>query len=152
MEILSISVAKRNDIFNLKQEFFFLYRNTYYMRGYEEVLRVADCIFCKIAAGELGTEFLYEDEQVVAFRDINPVSPVHILVIPKMHFASVNDLTDKDNLLVGHIFQVIKKLAQAENLDKGYRIVNNCGREGGQIVDHLHFHLLGGRNLQWPPG
>ncbi len=113
---------------------------------------MADCIFCKIAAGELGTEFLYEDERVVAFRDINPVAPVHILIIPKKHIISSNDLTEEDNLLIGHIFQVIKNLAQAENLDKGYRIVNNCGSEGGQTVPHLHFHLLGGRNLQWPPG
>ncbi|AZR73168.1 histidine triad nucleotide-binding protein [Anoxybacter fermentans] len=113
---------------------------------------MSDCIFCKIAAGEMGTEFIYEDDQVVAFRDINPVAPVHILVIPKKHIPSANELTEADNQLIGHIFQVIKKLAQKENLNQGYRIVNNCGREGGQTVHHLHFHLLGGRNLQWPPG
>lgn len=113
---------------------------------------MTDCIFCKIAAGEMGTQFLYEDEKVVAFRDISPVAPVHILVIPKQHIASANELIEEDNLLIGHIFQVIRKLAQQENLDKGYRIVNNCGEEGGQTVHHLHFHLLGGRNLQWPPG
>lgn len=113
---------------------------------------MADCIFCKIAAGEMGTEFLYEDDQVVAFRDINPAAPVHILVIPKRHVPSANDLTDEDNLLIGHMFNVIRNLTQKENLDQGYRIVNNCGREGGQTVNHLHFHLLGGRQLQWPPG
>lgn len=113
---------------------------------------MGDCIFCKIAAGELGTPFLYEDDQVVAFRDINPVAPVHILVIPKRHIPSVDDVTEADNLLIGHIFQVIRQLAENENLKNGYRIVNNCGEEGGQTVHHLHFHLLGGRNLQWPPG
>lgn len=113
---------------------------------------MTDCIFCKIAAGEMGTQFLYEDEKVVAFRDISPVAPVHILVIPKRHIVSANELTEEDNHLIGHIFQVIRNLAQQENLDKGYRIVNNCGEEGGQTVHHLHFHLLGGRNLQWPPG
>lgn len=111
-----------------------------------------DCIFCKIAAGEMGTEFLYEDDQVVAFRDINPVAPVHILIIPRRHIPSANELTEEDNLMIGHIFQVIQKLAQHENLNQGYRIVNNCGKEGGQTVGHLHFHLLGGRCLQWPPG
>ncbi len=113
---------------------------------------MSECIFCKIAAGEMGTEFLYEDDQVVAFRDLNPVAPVHILVIPKRHIPSANDLTEDDNDLIGHIFGVIRNLAQKENLDQGFRIVNNSGREGGQTVQHLHFHLLGGRQLHWPPG
>lgn len=113
---------------------------------------MGDCIFCKIAAGEFGTPFLYEDDQVVAFRDINPVAPVHILVIPKRHIPSADELAEADYALIGHIFQVIQQLAQKENLKNGYRIVNNCGEEGGQTVHHLHFHLLGGRNLQWPPG
>lgn len=113
---------------------------------------MTDCLFCKIVAGELGTEFVYEDEQIVAFHDIHPVAPVHILVIPKRHISAVNELTEEDNLLIGHIFFVLKKLAHKENLKRGYRIVNNCGSDGGQTVDHLHFHLLGGRELQWPPG
>lgn len=111
-----------------------------------------DCLFCKIAAGDMNTDFLYEDDQVVAFRDINPVAPVHILVIPKKHVASADELEKEDNRLIGHIFQIIKKIAAEEELNNGYRIVNNCGEEGGQTVNHLHFHLLGGRNLQWPPG
>lgn len=113
---------------------------------------MANCIFCKIAAEEMETEFLYEDDQVVAFHDINPVAPVHILVIPKQHIRSVDELTEKENHLVAHIFQVIRKLANKENLNNGYRIINNCGKEGGQLVPHLHFHLIGGRNMQWPPG
>lgn len=113
---------------------------------------MTDCLFCKIVAGEMGTEFVYEDEQIVAFHDINPVAPVHLLVIPKRHISAVSELTEEDNLLIGHMVFVLKKLAHQENLNRGYRIVNNCGREGGQTVDHLHFHLLGGRELQWPPG
>lgn len=113
---------------------------------------MADCIFCKIAAGEFGTEFLHEDDQVVAFRDINPVAPVHILIVPKQHIPSANELTDADSQLIGHIFQVAKRIAAQENLKNGYRVVNNCGSDGGQTVGHIHFHLLGGRTLQWPPG
>lgn len=113
---------------------------------------MADCIFCKIAAREFGTEFVYEDDQVVAFRDINPVAPVHILIVPKQHIPSANELTEADNQLVGHIFQVAKLIAAQENLKNGYRIINNCGSDGGQTVGHIHFHLLGGRTLQWPPG
>ena len=113
---------------------------------------MTNCIFCKIVAGEMETELLYEDDQVVAFRDINPVAPVHIMVIPKRHIRSVDELTEKENHLVAHIFHVIRKLANKENLNNGYRIINNCGEEGGQVVHHLHFHLIGGRNMQWPPG
>ena len=113
---------------------------------------MTECLFCKIVAGEMGTEFVYEDEQIVAFDDINPVAPVHLLVIPKRHISAVSELTEEDSPLIGHMVFVLKKLAHQENLKRGYRIVNNCGREGGQTVEHLHFHLLGGRELQWPPG
>lgn len=113
---------------------------------------MGECIFCKIATGEFGTQFLYEDDQVVAFRDINPVAPVHILVVPKEHIPSADGLTEAHNHLIGHIFQVIRLLAKQENLKNGYRVVNNCGKDAGQTVGHIHFHLLGGRSLHWPPG
>lgn len=111
-----------------------------------------DCIFCKIANKELDTELIYEDENIVAFNDLNPEAPTHILVIPKKHIESNDDLTMEDSHLIGEIFQVIKKLAKDLNLNDGYRIVNNCKEDGGQTVNHLHFHVLGGRKLQWPPG
>ena len=107
-----------------------------------------ECIFCKIIKGEIPSNKVYEDDEILAFKDINPMAPVHILVIPKKHIESANEISQEDELLIGKMFTVIKKLAKENNLDNGYRIVNNCGEEGGQAVKHLHFHLLGGRKLK----
>jgi histidine triad (HIT) family protein len=112
-----------------------------------------NCIFCKIAAGLIPSNKVYEDESIFAFRDINPEAPVHILIIPKKHISSVNDLELGDEELIGKIFITAKKIAKDEGIsESGFRIVTNCGRDGGQTVPHLHFHILGGRNLKWPPG
>ena len=112
-----------------------------------------DCLFCKIIAGDIPSAKVYEDDKVYAFRDIEPQAPVHILIIPKEHIASANELTEENASIVGHIFAVAAKIAKEEGIaDGGYRIVNNCGQDGGQTVGHLHFHMLGGRSLQWPPG
>ncbi len=111
-----------------------------------------DCLFCKIAAGEIPSKKAYEDEKVYAFYDIDSQAPVHILVIPKEHIQSVNQITPENQEIVGHIFTVIAKLAKELDLKDGYRVVSNVGEQGGQSVPHLHFHLLGGRNLGWPPG
>ena len=112
-----------------------------------------DCLFCKIINGEIPSAKVYEDDKVYAFRDIEPQAPVHILIIPKEHIASANELTEENASIVGHIFAVAAKIAKEEGIaDGGYRIVNNCGEHGGQTVGHLHFHMLGGRSLQWPPG
>ena len=109
-------------------------------------------IFQKIIDKEIPADIVYEDEQALAFRDIQPQAPTHILVIPKKEIVSVDALDDEDSPLVGHLWQVIRRLAQKEGLVDGYRVVTNCGPDGGQTVDHLHFHLLGGRSLAWPPG
>ena len=106
-----------------------------------------DCIFCKIIAGDIPSTKVYEDETVYAFRDINPQAPTHILVIPKAHIASVNELTGDNSAVVAHIFEVIPKIAAAEGLKNGYRVVSNCGPDAGQTVFHLHFHILGGQEL-----
>lgn len=106
-----------------------------------------NCIFCKIIKGEIPSQKVYEDDEILAFKDINPLAPVHILVIPKKHIETTNDLEEIDEPVIGKIFTVIKKLAKENNLENGYRIVNNCGEDGGQEVKHLHFHLLGGRKL-----
>ena len=107
-----------------------------------------DCIFCKIIKGEIPSDKVYEDDEILAFKDINPIAPIHVLIIPKKHIDSINEINNEDELLIGKIFIVIKKLAKEFNLDNGYRIVNNCGEDGGQAVKHLHFHLLGGRKLK----
>ena len=109
-------------------------------------------IFKRIIDKEIPADILYEDEQCLAFRDVAPQAPTHILVIPKKEIVSVDALDDEDSPLVGHLWQVIRRLAQKEGLVDGYRVVTNCGPDGGQTVDHLHFHLLGGRSLAWPPG
>ena len=106
-----------------------------------------DCIFCKISKGEIPCDKVYEDEEILAFRDINPIAPVHILVIPKKHIKSAAELTEDDEALIGKMFTVIKNIAKENHLESGYRIVNNCGEDGGQEVPHLHFHLLGGTKL-----
>lgn len=115
---------------------------------------MADCVFCKIAAKEIPSNLVYEDEQVTAFKDLEPQAPVHVLVIPKKHIESVLALSDEDRALIAHIFvDVIPQLAKTLGVDaKGFRVVANTGEEGGQTVKHLHFHLLGGRSMQWPPG
>ena len=111
-----------------------------------------DCIFCKIANGQIPSEIIYEDEKVIAFKDLEPQAPVHFLVIPKEHICSADELNRENSQIVGHIFSVIPKIAKDLALENGYRIVNNCGSDGGQTVMHLHFHVLGGRLLAWPPG
>lgn len=114
---------------------------------------MGDCIFCKIIKGEIPCNKLYEDDKVLAFNDINPEAPVHFLVIPKKHVKSVSDLSTEEIDIVGHIMKVITNIAEDTGItEKGFRIVNNIGINGGQTVDHMHFHVLGGRMLQWPPG
>ena len=106
------------------------------------------CIFCQIAAGKIPSDKLYDDDDVMAFRDINPQAPVHILIIPKKHIASIADITPGDEAFMGKIVRVANELAEKEAIsEKGYRLVTNCRQQGGQLVEHLHFHLLGGRQL-----
>lgn len=108
---------------------------------------MSDCLFCKIIAGDIPSTKVYEDETVFAFRDIAPQAPTHILVVPKTHIADCNDVTAGNSGVVAHIFEVIPQIAQAEGLTGGYRVVSNCGADAGQTVQHLHFHILGGRTL-----
>ncbi|MFW0094519.1 MAG: histidine triad nucleotide-binding protein [Coxiella endosymbiont of Haemaphysalis qinghaiensis] len=110
------------------------------------------CTFCKITKGKLG-KLIYEDEQVVAFYDITPQAPIHILIIPRRHITTINDTSDMDEQLLGHMITTATQLAQNNNIsDAGYRLVLNCNRGGGQAVYHIHLHLLGGRKMNWPPG
>ena len=117
-----------------------------------------DCIFCKIVRGEIPSKKVYEDEQVYAFHDINPVAPVHVLIIPKKHIFGIQELEEEDECLVGHMFTVARKIAKEqelapdEELKGGYRLVFNVGKDAGQSVFHLHLHLIGGRQMSWPPG
>lgn len=114
---------------------------------------VADCLFCRIISQEIPSDIIYEDEKVLAFRDINPQAPVHVLVIPKKHIPTIADLEDRDGELMGYIHLVIRDLAEKEGIaEKGYRVVVNCRESAAQSVFHVHFHLLGGRSLGWPPG
>ena len=114
---------------------------------------MGDCIFCKIIRGEIPSDKVYEDDLVLAFNDLTPQAPTHILVIPKVHIASANDITEDNSHVIGHIFSVISKIAKEKGFSSdGYRIVNNCGSVGGQTVGHIHFHLLAERQLKWPPG
>lgn len=108
---------------------------------------MSDCLFCKIIAGDIPSAKVYEDELVLAFRDIAPQAPTHILVIPKAHIASVADISGDNSAVVAHIFEIIPQIARAEGLDSGYRVVSNCGEDAGQTVHHLHFHILGGQKL-----
>jgi len=113
----------------------------------------ADCLFCKIATGEIPARLVYEDEKVVAFEDINPMAPQHLLIIPRKHITTTLDLEIEDAELIGHIFLVAGKLARQLGVaEDGFRLVNNCNEAGGQVVWHLHFHLLAGRAMTWPPG
>ena len=111
-----------------------------------------DCIFCKIAAGEIPSTKVYEDDTVVAFNDLDPQAPVHVLIIPKEHIASAAEINEGNSAVVAHIFEVAAKIAAEKGLKDGFRIVNNCGDSAGQSVKHLHFHLMGGRDSGWPAG
>ena len=106
-----------------------------------------DCLFCKIINGDIPSAKVYEDEYVFAFRDINPQAPVHILVVPKEHICCADEINAENSLHVAKVFEAIAKIAKAEGLDKGYRVINNCGEYGGQTVMHLHFHIIGGTKL-----
>lgn len=109
-----------------------------------------ECIFCKIAKKEIPSEIVYEDEKILAFKDIKPITPIHILIIPKKHILSVNHLEKRDRELIGELFLVAQKLARESKIDKtGYRLIFNVGKDSGQTVDHLHLHLLGGKKLPW---
>ena len=108
---------------------------------------MSDCIFCKIIAGEIPSSKIWDDELVYAFRDINPMAPVHILIVPKTHIASADGVNADNSASVARIFEVIPKIAAAEGLSNGYRVITNCGEDGCQSVKHLHFHLLGGKKL-----
>jgi len=111
-----------------------------------------DCLFCKIASGAIPVKRLYENDHILAFPDINPQAPVHILVIPKQHLASLAHATPEDAAMLGHLLSAAGEVAREQNLANGYRLVINTGPDGGQTVDHLHVHLLGGRHMTWPPG
>jgi len=113
-----------------------------------------ECIFCKIASGEISSDVVYEDDRVLCFRDLNPQAPVHVLIIPKEHIASLDEVDDTDahKELLGYLMSRVPVIAGQLGLSDGYRLVSNCGRDGQQTVGHLHFHLLGGRQMEWPPG
>lgn len=111
-----------------------------------------DCLFCKIAAGEIPSTKVYEDEFVYAFLDIAPQAPFHAVIIPREHIGSADEITAQNSMLIAKVFEAVAKIAKQENLENGYRVVNNCGEDGGQTVHHIHFHLLARRNLAWPPG
>ena len=112
---------------------------------------MSDCLFCKIAAGEIPSACVYEDELVYAFKDIEPQAPVHFLVIPKVHIESAAAVTPENSAVVAHAFEVIAKVAKEQGLES-FRVVSNCGEQAGQSVFHLHFHVLSGRDMTWPPG
>ncbi len=111
-----------------------------------------DCLFCKIIAGEIPSTKLYEDDWILAFADIDPKAPTHILIVPKAHITDAAELTQTHGELLGRLFAVATDLAKSQGLERGWRVVTNVGEDGGQSVPHLHFHLLGGRALAWPPG
>ncbi|MBP3328517.1 MAG: histidine triad nucleotide-binding protein [Clostridia bacterium] len=111
-----------------------------------------DCLFCKIIAGEIPCSKVYEDDKVFAFNDIDPQAPVHVLIVPKEHIASADDVNETNSAVIAHIFEVAAKIAKEKGLADGYRIVNNCGDRAGQTVKHIHFHLMGGRDFTWPAG
>lgn len=114
---------------------------------------IVDCIFCKIVSGDIPSNKVYEDDKILAFRDLDPKAPEHVLIIPKIHIGSLNEATEEHLELLGYIQVKIKNIAQMLGIDKsGFRVVVNTGDEGGQTVCHIHYHLLGGRSMQWPPG
>jgi len=114
--------------------------------------RDPDCLFCRIVADEIPSDRLHEDDEVIAFRDIAPRAPTHVLVIPRRHIPDAHALTDADAPMVARLFAVIRRLADEAGLSNGYRVVTNVGPDAGQTVPHLHLHLLGGRSMSWPPG
>jgi histidine triad (HIT) family protein len=114
--------------------------------------RDPDCLFCRIVAGDVPSERVHEDDQVIAFRDIAPRAPTHVLVIPRRHIPDAHALTEADAGLLSRLFAVVREVADAAGLERGYRVVTNVGPESGQTVFHLHIHLLGGRRMAWPPG
>ena len=113
---------------------------------------MSDCLFCKIIAGEIPSTKVYEDEWVYAFLDIDPQAPFHAVIVPKIHIASAAEINAENSHHVSKIFEAVAKIAAQEKLEDGFRVVNNCGKDGGQTVGHIHFHLLARRYLQWPPG
>ncbi|MDH3628074.1 MAG: histidine triad nucleotide-binding protein [Acidobacteriota bacterium] len=113
---------------------------------------VGDCLFCRIVAGEIPASIVYEDDQILAFRDIAPQAPTHLLVIPRKHIPRLDDTTEDDGALLGRVMLACAEIARREGVSEAYRVVNNCGADAGQSVFHLHFHLLAGRDLGWPPG
>ncbi len=113
---------------------------------------MSDCLFCKIVAGTIPAKLVSEDDRAIAFRDLNPQAPTHVLIVPRKHIASLDELTDGDTALVGHLHVLASKIAAAEGLSEGYRTVFNTGPAAGQTVFHIHLHLVGGRPLGWPPG
>ena len=114
--------------------------------------RVAECLFCRIVGGEVPSDRVYEDDDVIAFRDIAPRAPTHVLVVPRRHVADAHALTDEDGPLLAALFAAVRRVADEAGLARGYRVVTNIGPESGQTVFHLHLHLLGGRPMSWPPG
>ena len=113
---------------------------------------MADCIFCMIANKEIPSNVVYEDDKILCFHDLEPQAPVHVLIIPKKHIASMDDVQAEDQDLMGYIMVKVSEIAKILELDNGYRLVNNCGEDGFQTVKHIHFHLLGKRKMTWPPG
>ena len=114
---------------------------------------MTDCLFCKMASGDIKPDIVFENDDVLAFRDINPQAPTHVLIIPKQHITSINHIEADDEALVGKLYTAAKTIAKQEGFaDNGYRVVMNCGEDAGQTVFHIHLHLLGGRKLAWPPG
>ena len=114
---------------------------------------MSDCLFCKIRDGEIQGDIVYEDDDVLAFNDVNPQAPIHVLIIPKRHISTTNDLNDADEVIMGKLFSVAKTIASQRGVsDDGYRMVVNCNQKAGQTVFHIHMHLLAGRVMRWPPG
>ena len=112
-----------------------------------------DCLFCKIVAGEIPADIVYESDDAIAFRDINPKAPTHVLVIPRQHISTINDIAVEDEALVGKLFTVAREIASADGVaEDGYRVTMNCNEAAGQSVFHIHLHVLGGRQFDWPPG
>jgi histidine triad (HIT) family protein len=113
---------------------------------------MADCLFCKIIENEIDAKIVYQDERAIAFRDLNPQAPLHVLVVPRKHIATIDDVSSEDEADMGHLFRVASKVAAAEGLaERGYRTVMNCNAEAGQSVFHVHLHVVGGKHLGWPP-
>ena len=113
---------------------------------------MSDCLFCKIINGDIPSTKVFENEYVYAFKDIEPQAPFHVILVPKIHICCTNKINSENSIYIAKIFEAIAEISKQENLENGYRVVNNCGEDGGQTVGHIHFHLLARRNLAWPPG